>query len=43
MSEGSPYGRLPSAFTAAGTSSFTDFLGAHAPELRPGAPSAAAR
>ncbi len=29
-------GRLPSAFTAAGSSSFTDFLRAHAPELLPG-------
>lgn len=36
MTDGPPYGRLPSAFTAAGSSSFTDFLGAHAPELVPG-------
>jgi proteasome beta subunit len=29
-------GRLPAAFTAAGSSSFTDFLGQHSPELLPG-------
>ena len=27
-----PAGRLPAAFTAAGTSSFTEFVGAHAPD-----------
>jgi proteasome beta subunit len=31
-----PSGRLPSAFTAAGTSSFTDFLSQTAPNLLPG-------
>ena len=31
-----PSGRLPSAFTAAGTSSFTEFLSRTAPELLPG-------
>jgi proteasome beta subunit len=29
-------GRLPAAFLATGTSSFTEFLGAHAPDLLPG-------
>jgi proteasome beta subunit len=29
-------GRLPAAFLTAGTSSFTEFLGAHAPDLLPG-------
>jgi proteasome beta subunit len=31
-----PDGRLPAAFTTAGSSSFTDFLAAHSPELLPG-------
>jgi proteasome beta subunit len=31
-----PYGRLPHAFTAAGSSSFVDFLAGYAPELLPG-------
>lgn len=31
-----PSGRIPAAFTVAGTSSFTDFLTAAAPELLPG-------
>jgi proteasome beta subunit len=31
-----PYGRLPHAFTAAGSSSFVDFLSGYAPELLPG-------
>ena len=30
------HGRLPAAFTAAGSSSFTEFLGQHSPELLPG-------
>ncbi|MGV8964848.1 MAG: proteasome subunit beta [Cellulomonas sp.] len=30
-----PYGRLPRAFTTPGSSSFVDFLTAHAPELLP--------
>jgi proteasome beta subunit len=34
--DGSSAGRLPSAFTAAGSSSFTEFLRAHDPELLPG-------
>ncbi|PWJ53171.1 proteasome endopeptidase complex, beta component Threonine peptidase. MEROPS family T01B [Quadrisphaera granulorum] len=33
---------LPAAFTTPGSSSFTDFLGAHAPELLPGRRAAAA-
>lgn len=35
-------GRLPAAFTSPGSSSFTDFLGAHAPDLLPGRRAAAA-
>jgi proteasome beta subunit len=31
-----PHGRLPHAFTAAGSSSFVDFLSGYAPELLPG-------
>ncbi|MCA0181084.1 MAG: proteasome subunit beta [Actinobacteria bacterium] len=34
MSAGAP-GRLPDAFRAGGSSSFTDFLGSHAPDLLP--------
>jgi proteasome beta subunit len=29
-------GRLPAAFLTPGSSSFTEFLGAHAPDLLPG-------
>jgi len=32
---GSGFGRLPAAFMTAGSSSFTDFIGAHSPELLP--------
>ncbi|HEY7719162.1 MAG TPA: proteasome subunit beta [Pedococcus sp.] len=35
MSLGPDAGRLPAAFLAAGTSSFTEFVGAHAPHLLP--------
>ncbi|HSK28287.1 MAG TPA: proteasome subunit beta [Jiangellales bacterium] len=35
LADGS-HGRLPLAFTTAGSSSFTDFLGEHAPDLLPG-------
>ena len=35
MSLGPDAGRLPAAYLAAGSSSFTDFLGAHAPHLLP--------
>ena len=35
MSLGPDAGRLPAAFLAAGSSSFTEFVGAHAPELLP--------
>ena len=31
-----PYGRLPAAFLSAGSASFSDFLGQHAPDLLPG-------
>ena len=36
MTNPGPDGRLPAAFTTAGSSSFTDFLAAHSPELLPG-------
>ena len=36
MTAGPEGSRLPAAFTAPGSSSFTDFLGAHAPDLLPG-------
>ncbi len=36
MSRPAHDGRLPAAFTTAGSSSFTDFLAAHSPELLPG-------
>ncbi|MBR7742294.1 proteasome subunit beta [Phycicoccus sp. BSK3Z-2] len=36
MTRGADAGRLPSAFLAPGSSSFSDFLGAHAPDLLPG-------
>ncbi|TQJ50843.1 proteasome subunit beta [Phycicoccus sp. SLBN-51] len=35
MSLGPDAGRLPAAYLAAGSSSFTEFLGAHAPQLLP--------
>ena len=35
MSLGPDAGRLPAAFLAAGSSSFTEFVGAHAPQLLP--------
>lgn len=35
MSLGADAGRLPAAFLAAGSSSFTEFVGAHAPQLLP--------
>ena len=35
MTSGSDTGRLPAAYLAPGSSSFSDFLGAHAPDLLP--------